>query len=70
MREDILTPALKEVLKLLATGLSNEEIAFERKKSIYTINAQVGEILRVTDCRNRTEATVYYWVNCKNEQHV
>lgn len=67
MREDTLTPALQEVLALLATGLSNKEIAFHRKRSIRTINVQVGEILRATDCRNRVEATAYYWVNNKNE---
>lgn len=64
-RVDILTPALIEVLQLVADGLSNKEIAFERGKSIYTIRAQLGEILRITDSRNRVEAVRYYWENLK-----
>ena len=65
MRNDCLPPVLVEVLKLMSQGLTNREIAFQLRKSVSTINSQVSSILKVTDCRNRVEACIYYHLTLK-----
>jgi len=52
----ILTPKESEILKWLATGMSNKEIAKVLGKSDQTVKAQVQELLRKLDVSSRTEA--------------
>ncbi len=51
-----LSPQELRVLRLLAAGLSNQEIASELVVSINTIKTQVRSILRKLDVDNRDEA--------------
>ncbi len=53
-----LTPAEKEILQWLATGMSNKEIARLLGKSAETVKAQVTQLLRKLECRTRTEAVM------------
>lgn len=51
-----LTPTEMLVLRELATGATNAEIAARRSVSPYTVGVQVGSILKKTDVRGRREA--------------
>jgi DNA-binding NarL/FixJ family response regulator len=51
-----LTPREVEVLRLIAAGKSNQEIARELVISINTVTNHVKNILGKTDSANRTEA--------------
>lgn len=53
---DVLTARQKEVLKLVATGLLNKEIADQLFISERTVKFHVSEILAKLDAGNRTEA--------------
>jgi DNA-binding NarL/FixJ family response regulator len=53
-----LPPREREILQLIAAGLSNKEIASELRLSRSTVKAYVEDILRRTGSRNRTEAAV------------
>ncbi|MEU8698833.1 response regulator transcription factor [Streptomyces sp. NPDC048680] len=53
-----LTPAERNVLRLLGTGLSNAEIAAQLHLSSGTVKAHVSSILTRTDCTNRVQAAV------------
>lgn len=53
-----LTPAEREILQWLATGMSNKEIARLLGKSAETVKAQVTQLLRKLECRSRTEAVI------------
>jgi DNA-binding CsgD family transcriptional regulator len=55
-----LTPRMRDVLRLLAQGLSNKEIARALALEPGTVRCHVGAILRVLNARNRTEAAVMY----------
>ena len=48
-----LTPAELEVLELLRSGLSNQEIASLRARSPRTVANQVASLLRKTRCASR-----------------
>ena len=48
-----LTPAERDVLKLLCAGLSNEAIAKARGRSLRTVANQVASILKRTNCASR-----------------
>jgi DNA-binding CsgD family transcriptional regulator len=48
-----------EVLRLVAAGKSNPEIAEALVISIYTVYRHVNHILAKTGCSNRVEATSY-----------
>ena len=56
---DGLTPREVEVLRLIATGRSNQEIATELVISFNTVTNHVKNILGKTGCANRTEAAAY-----------
>ncbi|MET9862282.1 response regulator transcription factor [Streptomyces smyrnaeus] len=53
-----LTPAERDVLRLLGTGLSNGEIAAQLHLSPGTVKAHISSILTRTDCTNRVQAAV------------
>ncbi|MFA0760760.1 MAG: hypothetical protein HZLCBSQH_000861 [Candidatus Fervidibacterota bacterium] len=55
----ILTPRERNVLALLAQGLSNKEIAYQLGIKPGTVKEQISRILRKLNLRNRTEAAVY-----------
>ncbi len=54
-----LSPREAQILKLVATGLSNREIGEELTISGHTAANHIRSILRKTDCANRTEAASY-----------
>ncbi len=56
---DGLTPREVEVLRLIASGRSNQEIATELVISFNTVTNHVKNILGKTGCANRTEAAAY-----------
>jgi DNA-binding CsgD family transcriptional regulator len=56
---DGLSPREAQILKLVATGLSNREIGEQLKISEHTAANHIRSILRKTDCANRTEAASY-----------
>ncbi|MDT0438912.1 MULTISPECIES: response regulator transcription factor [Streptomyces] len=53
-----LTPAERDVLRLLATGLSNGEIADRLRLSAGTVKAHISRVLTRTGCANRVQAAV------------
>ncbi|MFJ6568716.1 response regulator [Streptomyces sp. NPDC091292] len=57
-RTEHLTPAERDVLRLLGTGLSNAEIADQLHLSPGTIKSHISRILTRTDCANRVQAAV------------
>ena len=57
-RTEELTPAERDVLRLLGTGLSNAEIADQLYLSAGTIKAHISRILTRTGCANRVQAAV------------
>jgi DNA-binding CsgD family transcriptional regulator len=54
-----LSPREAQILKLVARGLSNREIGQELTISEHTAANHIRNILRKTDCANRTEAASY-----------
>ncbi|MGY1502616.1 response regulator [Streptomyces sp. QTS52] len=57
-RTEELTPAERDVLRLLGTGLSNAEIAEQLYLSAGTVKAHISRILIRTGCANRVQAAV------------
>ncbi|MDH6627461.1 DNA-binding NarL/FixJ family response regulator [Streptomyces sp. LBL] len=57
-RTEELTPAERDVLRLLGTGLSNTEIADQLYLSTGTVKAHISRILTRTGCTNRVQAAV------------
>lgn len=55
-RVEILTPRERQVLSLVAKGLSNKQIADRLKMAENTVRVHVTAILRKCSARNRTEA--------------
>ena len=60
---DALTERENQVLSLIATGLSNNEIASKLYLSQGTVRNIVSVILEKLDLRDRTQLAVYYWKN-------
>ena len=58
-RPDGLTPREVEVLRLIANGRSNQDIADELVISFNTVTNHVKSIFGKTGCANRTEAAAY-----------
>jgi DNA-binding NarL/FixJ family response regulator len=58
-----LTARENEILSLVATGLSNNEIAAKLFLSQGTVRNAVSAILEKLDLRDRTQLAVYYWKN-------
>jgi DNA-binding NarL/FixJ family response regulator len=54
-----LTPAELRVLKLLARGLSNRELAAELGVSVRTVTTHIGHILDKLGVENRVQAALY-----------
>ena len=59
LRPDGLTPREVEVLRLIANGRSNQDIANELVISFNTVTNHVKSIFGKTGCANRTEAAAY-----------
>lgn len=57
--EDLLTERENEVLRLVAQGMSNEEIAKQLFTTERTIRSHVGSILEKLQLDNRTQAALY-----------
>jgi two-component system, NarL family, response regulator LiaR len=56
---DALTERENQVLKLIATGLTNKEIAFDLHIGETTVKTHVGNILVKLDVQSRTQAALY-----------
>ncbi len=56
---DRLTPREVQVIRLLASGKSNQEIAEDLVISFNTVTNHVKNILAKPGCANRTEAAAY-----------
>jgi two-component system, NarL family, response regulator DevR len=56
--EELLNPRQREVLQLVAEGLSNREIAARTHLSEYTVKGYVEEILARLGARNRVHAAI------------
>ena len=64
-----LTPAEADVLRLMAEGLSNDDIARERGCSRHTVRHFTHVVLQKLGVRNRTSAVVLYlrWAAVQGE---
>jgi DNA-binding NarL/FixJ family response regulator len=58
-RPDGLTPRELEILRAVATGRSNKEIAHELVLSVHTVERHVANVYRKIGARNRAEAAAY-----------
>lgn len=56
-----LTPRERDILRLLAQGAGNQEIAAQLHLSAKTVRNRVSEILSKLGVRNRTQAALWAW---------
>ena len=56
---DALTPREAEVLRLVAAGRTNKEIAAELVVSVHTVERHLANAYRKISVRNRADATAY-----------
>lgn len=56
---DLLTQREQQILRLIAAGLSNDEIAQELYISINTVKTHIKQIYRKLDVRNRADAVTH-----------
>ncbi|MDX6651364.1 MAG: hypothetical protein QOJ38_145 [Solirubrobacterales bacterium] len=61
--EQILTPRELEILRMLALGTTNAEIARRAFISENTVKTHVKHVLHKIDARNRTEAVSWYYLH-------
>lgn len=59
-RVGTLSPREREILSLMALGLSNREIATRRFATVYAVKYHVSSIYQKLGVANRTEAAVLY----------
>ena len=59
IKDDLLTPAERNILKEIALGKTTKEIAAERNLSFHTINSHRKNIFRKLGVNNAHEATKY-----------
>lgn len=59
IKDDLLTPAERSILKEIATGKTTKEIAAERNLSFHTVNSHRKNIFRKLNVNNAHEATKY-----------
>ena len=59
LKDDLLTPAERSILKEIALGKTTKEIAAERNLSFHTINSHRKNIFRKLGVNNAHEATKY-----------
>ncbi|MDQ3467784.1 MAG: LuxR C-terminal-related transcriptional regulator, partial [Chloroflexota bacterium] len=57
---DALSRREVKVIGLIASGMTNQEIASELFISTHTVAVHVAHILAKTGCKNRTEAATYF----------
>jgi len=58
-----LTPAEMAVLRLIATGMTNDQIARTLSKRPSTVKIQAGSIFRKLGVHSRVSAAMWYWRN-------
>lgn len=63
---DMLTTRENDVLKAIAEGLSNREIAIKHYLSEGTVRNIVTIILEKLELRDRTQLAIYYWQKVKS----
>lgn len=59
IKDDLLTPAERSILKQIASGKTTKEIAAERNLSFHTVNSHRKNIFRKLNVNNAHEATKY-----------
>lgn len=59
IKDDLLTPAERSILKEIALGKTTKEIAAERNLSFHTVNSHRKNIFRKLNVNNAHEATKY-----------
>ena len=59
MKTDALSPREREVVELVARGLTNRQIASELSLAVKTVENHVGRILVKVDLQSRTQLAAY-----------
>jgi DNA-binding NarL/FixJ family response regulator len=60
-RQFDLTPQMRRVLELVASGRSNSEIAEELTIEVSTVKSHVSRLLSRLDCRDRENLIAFAW---------